>query len=277
MPELPEVETVRAQLAGILPGLTVAAVTIRRAASFPGGAVPLIGRSVMAVRRYSKLLVVDFSGGYSLTIHLKMTGRVIIESGRPPEGWDIDYPTHKHTHVTMRFTNGYRLFFHDQRTFGYLRMVPTAEVEQLPYIRTLGPEFFRNLTREQFLTAVRAGTRAIKTILLDQQRVGGVGNIYANEALWCARIHPETAGKNLSAAAAGRLFDCLEQIMRQAIAWQGASSDNFRNAFGQKGTVQQHFQVYDRSGQPCSRCGAGIRKYQMAGRGTFYCPGCQVK
>ncbi len=275
MPELPEVETVRAQLAGILPGLTVSSVDIRRAKSFHGNVDFLLSQTVLRVRRYSKLLVIDVTGNYSVIIHLKMTGRVVVAQKTVLQEWDVEYATDKHTHVVVTFTDGTSLYFHDQRTFGFVQIIPTDSVEQLNYVKTLGPEFFRNLTKARFVEIVTGSTRPIKVLLLDQQKVAGIGNIYANEALWSAKLHPMRKANSLTQKQAGLLFDCLESVMSAAIRWQGASSDNFRDAFGHKGTVQDHFRVYGQAKQPCARCGALIRKVMFMGRGTYVCPVCQ--
>lgn len=275
MPELPEVETVRSQLAGILPGLTVHAIEIRRAKSFQGNPDALVLQSVLRVRRFSKLLLIDFTGHHTAAIHLKMTGRVIAALPDTSYVWDVAYAIHKHTHVIVHFTNGTKVYFHDQRTFGYIQALPTADVTLLHYVQTLGPEFFRNLDQATFVRIVQGSTRPIKVLLLDQQKVAGVGNIYANEALWIAGISPMMRAKDLSRAQAALLFVSLESVMKDAIRCQGASSDNFRDAFGQKGTVQDHFRVYGRVKYPCLRCGTPLQKMMFMGRGTYYCVVCQ--
>ena len=280
MPELPEVETVRLQLAGVLPTQTIAHISVKRPTSFKGDHSVLVGKTILSVRRYSKLLIIDFSDNFSVAVHLKMTGRLVFQPSaaggrRPAVTWDINYPSDRHTHITFQFDSGDQLFFHDQRTFGYIQVVKTTQVEELSYIKTLGPEFFRNLTMKEFATVLKKSQRPVKTVLLDQHTVGGIGNIYANEGLWMAQIHPETPAAFLPSIQANRLFASLSEIMTKAIAWGGASNDDYRDAFGQRGTVQDHLSVYGRKGQPCLRCGHPIKKYALAGRGTYVCEQCQ--
>jgi len=124
--------------------------------------------------------------------------------------------------------------------------------------------------------ASAARRRPVKLVLMDQENIAGVGNIYANESLWCAKVHPQTRASYLNRSQAIELFACLEKILKQAIKWQGASENNYRDAFGQKGEVQEHFQAYEREGEPCARCGTLIKKLMLGGRGTYFCPHCQA-
>lgn len=278
MPELPEVETIRRQLSSVLVGLKIKSVEAKVKRVFPGDPKKIIGRTVKGLRRYSKVVVIDLDGGLSLVIHLKMTGRLVYQAKSDKhnsKNWDIDYPTDKHTHVIISFTDGSRLFFNDVRKFGWIQIILTGKVEELPYIKKLGPEFFRNLNFKEFSAIIKAATRPIKMVLMDQEKLAGVGNIYANESLWCAKINPKIKAAKLSAEQITVLFKCLEDILRQAIKWQGASDNNYRDAFGSKGEVQEHFNVYNRLDHPCPRCKTPIKKFTLGGRGTYWCPKCQ--
>lgn len=280
MPELPEVETIRLQLSSKLIGLKIKSFDARSKKIFSDEPKLVTGKTVRKLRRYSKVLVIDLTDGVSLVIHLKMTGRLVYEKfkNRPVKvkAWDIDYPKDKHTHVIIGFTNGDKLYFNDVRKFGWIRVVPTDEVEKLPYIAKLGPEFFRNLSEPEFTAVIKAGTRPVKSVLMDQEKLAGIGNIYANESLWCAKINPKIKAKELSKQRIVNLFNCLEKIMRQAIKWRGASDNNYRDAYGEKGQVQEHFNVYNRLGYPCPRCQTPVKKFTLGGRGTYYCPKCQA-
>lgn len=280
MPELPEVETIRLQLSAVLPGQKIHDVSVKRAKMFVGKPQILVGKQIRKIRRYSKLLVIDLSEDLSLVVHLRMTGRLvyrmIVDRESVIDG-EINYQNDRHTHITIRFENENILYFHDQRTFGYLQLVPTASVESLPYVKTLGPEFFRNLSEEQFIEILKSSKRPVKTVLLDQQKLGGVGNIYANEGLWMAKVHPEMAANRLSTSQAKRLFRSLSEVMTMAIKYGGTSSDNYRDANGSKGKALNKLSVYERTGKQCLRCGTAITKYITGGRGTYVCPKCQKK
>ena len=279
MPELPEVETVKLQLSRLIIGKTIKDVEIRKAKIFRGDKKSIVGKKIVGLRRFSKLLVIDLDHKLSLAIHLKMTGRLVYEdpAGKKAKSlrWEFDYNTDKHTHIVIHFSDGSKLHFHDLRQFGYIQVVDTEKVGALSYVTTLGPEFFRNLDLKQFREVLGRSGKPIKLVLMDQQKVAGVGNIYANEALWCAKIDPRKKSKELSENQVSALFACLEKIMREAIKWGGASENDFRDAFGQKGSVQNHFQAYTREGHPCTRCHTPIRKFSLGGRGTYYCSVCQ--
>ena len=280
MPELPEVETIRLQLSSVLVGKAIKGIEVRKAKLWRGDQNKVIGKKIVKLRRYSKLLVIDLTDGLSLAIHLKLTGRLVYEefkvkSEKLKVNWDINYPTDKHTHVVITFSDNSKLYFHDLRQFGYIQVVGSDAVESLPYVSSLGPEFFRNLDLATFAEIIKKGSRPIKLILMDQQKLAGVGNIYANEGLWCAKIYPKRQANALSDEQIAGLFHCLAKIIKQAIVWKGASDNDYRDAFGGKGEVQEHFNVYNREGRSCSRCQTPIKKITLGGRGTYYCPNCQ--
>jgi len=281
MPELPEVETVRMQLEAFVVGETISSVVLKTPSILHGDISVLTHQSIIGARRFSKLLVLDTTTSYSVAIHLKMTGRLIFESLKERDNvrknWEYDYSTNLHTHLIISFVSGSRLYFNDYRRFGTIDIVPTDQLLFLPYIKNLGKEFFATLTKDEFAKALSSTARAIKIVLLDQSKVGGVGNIYANEALWRSCICPEIPAKQLSRPQSDRLFTELELVMTEAKSHGGASSDNFRDLFGRKGHAQEYFAVYGKESSPCPRCETVIEKYVLGGRGTYWCPQCQKK
>jgi len=288
MPELPEVETIRLQLEKYVVGQRIQDIEVRRQSIIHGDTAIIHNQTIIAARRFSKLLVLDTDGGSSIAIHLKMTGRLIY-SEKPERkkqvsqelaishDWEIDYQTNPHTHVILIFTSGAKLYFNDYRRFGTIDVIKTNEIQELPYLKNLGKEFFVDLTAEEFKKVLSSTSRAIKVVLLDQSKIAGVGNIYANEALWRVKLDPETPAKAISAVQGQALHGALEQAMKEALARHGASSDDFRDLFGRKGQAQNYFDVYGRVGKPCPRCQTHIIKFFVGGRGTYICPECQKK
>ena len=279
MPELPEVETIRKGLENHVIGEVISDISIRMPNIIHGQTALLKQAAIVAVRRLSKLLILDTSKDISIAIHLKMTGRLILfdpQNASQQVEWEYDYLTSPHTHMTFLFESGKMLFFHDYRRFGTVDIVATADVPKLSYVKHLGKEFFRDLKLEDFLSSIVKSNRCIKTLLLDQSVVAGVGNIYANEALWEAQIHPAQPAKSLTISQKKQLFYALEEVMKMAIEYGGASSDNFRNLFEAKGKAQDYFAVYGKQGESCIRCGTTIIKNIIGGRGTYICPSCQT-
>jgi formamidopyrimidine-DNA glycosylase len=287
MPELPEVETVRTGLAQLLPGRVINSIDFDWPKSFPNAkhdvAELVIGAKMLDVRRRAKVLLIDLSSKYSLVIHLKMTGQLVFKSeaerfgaGHPSESLVGDLPD-RSTRVTLTFNDGSQLFFNDQRKFGWMRLIPTAEVINLDFFKKVGPEpladdfDWRDL-RDRLL---RRRNTNIKAALLDQTVVAGVGNIYADEALWGARLHPTTPVRDISAAKFHKLYDELVYVLRLSIEKGGSSDRNYVNAEGKRGSYISFARVFRREGQACARCGHTIEKIRVAGRGTHICPHCQ--
>lgn len=277
MPELPEVETIRLQIQKNLVGKSILSIQVRTPNIVQGEYEKLKKKQIIKARRFSKMLVIDCTGNISVLIHLKMTGRLVYDTGEYSHLWDIQYPFDRHTHSIFKLNSGQNLYYNDYRRFGYIEIIQTSKVTQHKYIANLGKEFFRNLTHNDFWDIVHSKNRAIKSLLLDQSVLGGVGNIYANEALWISKIHPSAISKTLTKEQTFMLFQSLEKIMTEAIDYHGASSDNFRDLFGVPGSAQNYFSVYGKQGQSCSRCQGVIEKIYLGGRGTFICPFCQNK
>jgi formamidopyrimidine-DNA glycosylase len=270
MPELPEVETVRIGLAELLPSRTIESIDFDWPKSFPNA----------EVRRRAKVLLVELSSKYSLIIHLKMTGQLVFRS--PTERFGAGHPNNslvgelpdKSTRVTVTFTDDSQLFFNDQRKFGWMRLLPTAEVPNLDFFKKVGPEPLAADFRWQDLRErlERRKNTNIKAALLDQTVVAGVGNIYADEALWGAKIHPATLVRQLSPAKFHKLYDELIYVLKLSIEKGGSTDRNYVDAKGKRGSYMSFARVFRREGQPCPRCGHIIEKIRVAGRGTHICP-----
>ena len=289
MPELPEVETVRRGLAELLIGRTVRRVTVFDSPkSFPNapGQIEqfLYGASVMAVRRRAKVLIIDLDSDYSLVVHLKMTGQLIFRGqqnfggGHPTDSLVGDLPD-RSTRVQIDFADDSHLFFNDQRKFGWIKLLPTVEVPQLPFMQKVGPEpLDSKTTAKEFIQRIRRRQNSmIKPAFLDQAVIAGVGNIYADEALWAAQIHPETRVKNVTDAQLNTLFTELRNILQLSIDQGGSTDKNYVDAEGRKGNYLTFAHVFRREGQACHRHpDQEIIKLKVGGRGTHICPVCQV-
>jgi formamidopyrimidine-DNA glycosylase len=287
MPELPEVETVRIGLSTLLPGRVVAKVDFDWPKSFPNapGDVQkfVIGAQVKTVDRRAKVLLIELSTNYTLVIHLKMTGQLVFRSpkaqfgaGHPSNSLIGELPD-KSTRVTLQFEDGSQLFFNDQRKFGWMRLIPTPEVMNLDFFQKVGPEplqadFTWQQLRDRLL---RRKNTNIKAALLDQTVVAGIGNIYADESLWGAKIHPTTLVRGLSDKQFKILYTELVYVLKLAIEKGGSSDKNYVNAEGKRGSYLSFARVFRRQGKTCPRCGSTIVKSRVAGRGTHTCPVCQ--
>jgi formamidopyrimidine-DNA glycosylase len=287
MPELPEVETIRTGLNRLLPGRIVAAVDFNWLKSFPNDKHSvqrfLVGAKIVEVKRRAKVLLVDLDSQYSLVVHLKMTGQLVFCSkdarfgaGHPNDSLIGKLPD-RSTRVIFTFEDGSKLFFNDQRKFGWVRLLPTAEVPSIDFMKKVGPEpldssFTWQVLREQLK---RHQNTSIKAALLNQTVLAGIGNIYADESLWGAKIHPAMVVKNLSAAQIKRLHSSLVTVLRLSIKKGGSTDKNYVDAEGRKGSYLKFASVFRREGQPCPRCANIIQKIRVAGRGTHICPHCQ--
>jgi len=294
MPELPEVETLRIQLNQYLLGLTIRKVEILKVKSFKGEGKQVIGAKIVRVQRFGKMLVLVLDSNFSLVIHLKLTGQLIYRGERQPAKIEVVDPMlftlpNKHTRVIVYFTSGDKLFFNDMRIFGWMKIVKSqisnlksqnlslklkiSDVNDL--VENLGPEPFA-IDGKEFYRIIHESSRPIKIVLMDQEKISGVGNIYANDALFLSGIHPKTPASNLSSDEAIKLHKNLVKILKDAIRWRGASEQHFRDALGQMGEVQKHFYVYQKDGENCPNgCGEKKERMNLGGRGTFFCPKCQ--
>ena len=282
MPELPEVETVRTGLAPVMEGQVIARAEVNRPDlrwPFPDGmADRLTGRRVTALRRRSKYILADLDSGETLLIHLGMSGRMLI-SGSEVGGFYHDHPAPaKHDHVVLHMGQGARITFNDARRFGAMDLMPTDRQEDHWLIRDLGPEPLGNSFDEDYLVARLKGRNTpIKSALLDQRLVAGLGNIYVCEVLFRAGIHPARKAGRISAARVRSLVPLIRDVLTEAIAAGGSSLRDYRQADGELGYFQHGFQTYDREGAPCLTpdCTGRIRRIVQSGRSSFFCPTCQ--
>jgi formamidopyrimidine-DNA glycosylase len=296
MPELPEVETMRLGLEKYLVGKTILSVDVRTQSIFSGDPNLLIGAEVVTVRRKGKGLIIDLSNGFSLAVHVKMTGQLVYRKNdkqktinnkneamginfHPSLGIAESLPN-KHTHVifTLRTKNqdqGTKLYYNDIRKFGWMQVVETEEALSLPFFRALGPDPLSNLSIEQFNNIVHVSHAPIKSVLMDQSKIAGVGNIYANEALFEAKIDPRKPAKQLRKKEQQALFSSLIHVLTLGLQFGGASDNTYIKVDGTQGSFQHHFQVYRRHGQACPICGSTIERIVVGGRGTFLCSTCQ--
>jgi formamidopyrimidine-DNA glycosylase len=270
VPELPEVETIARGLANAIAGKTIASasVALAKIAVAPAGrsfAVDLPGETVAGVSRRAKFIVIELVSGRRLTVHLRMTGRLIFQ----PAGWAAAYP---YTHISLEFTDGSRVAFADVRQFGRMRLLESGEVWDADGgVEPLSEGF----TCELFLSMLDGRRTPIKVFLLDQSRISGVGNIYACEALWEAGIRPSRPAHKVSRPARRRLHRALRGVLARSIEARGTSVDDYVDAEGLKGGFQNQLSVYGRLGEPCPRCGTPIVRTVLSQRGTWWCRTCQ--
>lgn len=287
MPELPEVETVRRGLSQLIIGRKVKKVVHDTPKSFPSAAADvesfLINAEIKEVRRRAKVLLIDLSTEYTLVIHLKMTGQLVFRdgavafgAGHPNDSLIGELPD-RSTRVTFTFIDGSHLYFNDQRKFGWVKLLPTLEVPNIDFMKKVGPEplehdFTPVQFRERF---TRRAKSPIKAALLDQTVVAGVGNIYADESLWGAKIHPLRKVATITNDEFDTLYTELRDVMNLAIEKGGSTDKNYVNAEGKRGSYMDFARVFRREGKPCPRCSRIIVKFKAAGRGTHICPNCQ--
>lgn len=272
MPELPEVETVRRSLRAALRDRRIAEVTRIAWARTIAEPAPdvfrelLHDRAILDVDRRAKYVVIRLDHDDALVVHLRMTGRLTIV--------DADEQPDQHTHVVLRLDNGQQLFFRDTRKFGRIWLLDRDGLAVL--YGKLGPEpLDEALTAEEFRTLLRKRKGRIKPLLLDQKLIAGLGNIYVDEALWRAQIHPLQTVAELRDAQIDALYDAIRAVLTVSIERRGTTFADYRDAWGFSGGNQHFLNVYDRKGQPCPRCGTPIERIVVAQRGTHICPHCQ--
>jgi formamidopyrimidine-DNA glycosylase len=290
MPEGPEVETIRRGLEVSIVGQEITGVDVLFEKSLPVSAGLLtqmvVGAGVAHVARRAKVLLIELDNDYTLMFHLKMTGQMVLvksdgeryAGGHPNVSMRGDLPDTS-TRVLFSFISGDILYFNDQRKFGWIKLVPTSEVELDPLVARLGPEVLSEQFSASYLTGVlkRHKGAPVKAVILDQSTVGGIGNIYADESLHLARIHPSRLSGSLKPDETGRLTTAMRDIMSLGIAHGGTSFAHYVNSLGGTGDYLEHARVFRREGQLCAVCGTMIEKIRVAGRGTHVCPTCQVR
>ncbi|WP_084420399.1 bifunctional DNA-formamidopyrimidine glycosylase/DNA-(apurinic or apyrimidinic site) lyase [Henriciella litoralis] len=281
MPELPEVETVRRGLSPIMDGKRILSVQLNRAnLRFPfaeGFAERLTGARIERLGRRAKFLVAELETGEALIMHLGMSGRFTITGqGTPGEFHHEIAPNSKHDHVILNMEGGHIVTYNDPRRFGFMELWPLAEMETYPRLAGFGPEPLTNGFSHAWLNdALRDKSGPIKSVLLDQRTIAGLGNIYVCEALYRAGISPRRRASTVPGSRAARLAPAINDVIAEAIQAGGSSISDFKAASGELGYFQHSFAVYDREGEPCKKCGAPIKRIVQSGRSSFYCGNCQ--
>lgn len=284
MPELPEVETVKNGLQRFLINKTISKVTYDWPKSFPNDKFTtdrfLISAKILSINRRGKAIIINLNSDYSLVIHLKMTGQLVYKddkerfgAGHPNDSLVNKLPD-KSTRVIFSFEDSSQLFFNDQRKFGWVRLLPTIEVPNIDFFKKIGPEPLEPTFTWQVL-AQRLAKRPnslIKAALLDQTVLAGIGNIYADESLWGAKIHPATRVNKISVQKIKLLHQAIQDVLKLGIEKGGSTDKNYVDAEGKRGSYLKFANVFRREGLLCPRCGATIVKLRVAGRGTHICP-----
>lgn len=282
MPELPEVETIKNDLNQLVAGKKIKSVDINLAKQIkmpPGRFLKLVqGVKVKKVRRRAKVLIVELSNGYNLVFHLKMTGQLIYKKkdklaggGHPIKQALLKLPN-KYSHVVFNFFDGSRLFFNDTRQFGWVKLVNSSELSKLE--NEFGPEPL-GISFGEFRELFRNKKSVIKPLLMDQKFLAGIGNIYAQEALFCAGILPQRRANTLKNEELHKLYNYLRKILRLAIKMKGTSSRDYVDAFGRGGSMEKYLKVYRRAGKACKKCKNKLKLVKQAARATVYCNKCQ--
>ena len=302
IPELPEVETIRLGLQQYLVGHTILDVEIRLPKIVEGNIAKVIGAKVIGVRRFGKGLVIDLDNEYCIAVHIKLTGQLIYENQelRIKNHGKVKIIKntfgglpHKWTHVIFKLkaqnekrkinkdADAY-LFYNDFRQFGWIKIIKSSKLKEQSFFRDLGPELIPSpdsgqarMTKDMFAEIVKKTKGPIKPLLLDQKKIAGIGNIYANDGLYDAKIDPRRKANTLSSEEIDRLYTSLIKVLQKGLEAGGASELSYVNALGQEGNYQKHFLVYAQDGKPCQRDGTIIEKIMLGGRGTYFCPKCQ--
>ncbi len=284
MPELPEVETIRKGLAARIVGLKITGGELHFPKAVIGDLGTVQGATITAVERLGKLLIFKLDVPYVITIHLKMTGQLIWQSangedpvmGGHPEKSYLEPHPHRHTRFSFALSDGSQLFFNDLRKFGKIQIVPAAELAEVRFIKTLAPEPASPEFTVDYLTQKLAKrTSPIKPLLLDQTIIAGLGNIYADESLFRAKILPLRPANSLSTEELVALHAAIKETLEIALKHGGSSSRDYVDAVGNKGTFLAVATVYHRTGLPCVVCGSPIERIKLGGRSTHFCANCQ--
>jgi formamidopyrimidine-DNA glycosylase len=288
MPELPEVETMRMQLNKFLPGHKIISVEVNNRRVFEGDEKLLVGAKFVKARRFGKVGVLDLDNGYSILTHVKLTGQFIYRGPNLKIEGNLSKKVvggvpGPHTLVVFTLDNAGVLYYNDIRRFGWIRIEKTENVENEKFIKSLGPEPHvakgfagQALTFDYFANLLSKSKRNIKVLLMDQTKIGGVGNIYANDALWLSQISPKRTANTLSGNETAGLYNAIETVLKAGLKYGGASELAFVTPDGNEGQYQDHSLVYGHQGQLCTNCKTNkIEKFFLGGRGTYWCPNCQ--
>ena len=295
MPELPEVETIRLGLQKYLVGHKIVGVDVKLKRIFTGSAKQIIGAKITGVERFGKGLVINLDNGFCIAVHIKLTGQLIYNDLAFVRNRNIHLSQdkvgtlpNKFTHVIFNLDKDAKLYYNDIRQFGWIKIIKREDLKTLSFFKDLGPEPLPSsgqapLTFEQFKNILSKSALSVKVLIMDQKRIGGVGNIYANDALFLAGIDPRKKAKEVTKNEAKKLFNAILTVLKNGLKYGGASELTFVNAIGEEGSYQNHFLAYGKKGEKCSGCGRRlggtsgpeggiIQKIFLGGRGTFFCP-----
>jgi formamidopyrimidine-DNA glycosylase len=281
MPELPEVESIRLQLEKFIIGHKINGLEIRWQNIFSGEKNKILGSRIIDARRFGKALVIDFENGFSLVIQIKMTGQLIYKGPNKHKAEGLSPKVlgglgGKHTHIVFKLDRGGILYYNDVRKFGRIMVAESKKLKaESKFLAKLGQEFLKDMTLEKFSKILKNSGKPIKILLMEQDKMAGVGNIYANDALWLAAINPQLPANNLQQEQQRKLFKAIETVLKEGIKRGGASELAFVTPDGGEGHYQDFTLVYGREKEPCKKCKTQIRKVKLGGRGTYYCPKCQ--
>ncbi len=275
MPELPEVETIKRGLQKSIKGCTILDVATDTPKMIQGKTLKdfkkeIKWKKIIGIERKGKLLIINLNSGQNLVFHLKIAGRLLVRE----QGAQED----EYTHIVFKLSKGKELRFADLRKFGWVRLVPKTKMFELPAIKELGIDpLSKEFTFKKFLDIIEKHRGVVKKFLMNQKVIAGVGNIYASEILWKAKIHPERKVEDLNEKEKLALYRATLAILKKAIKLKGASVNQYVDAFGEKGGFEKELNAYQKAGESCSRCGTRIAKITIGGRSTFFCPRCQKK
>ena len=287
MPELPEVETIRRGLEPLILKKKIVQVDVdtQTRKAFQGDEKDVVDTIVVGLRRRGKALLIDLSNGMTMMIHLRMTGQLIwrgiderdnFAAGHPSKNFMAELPNSQ-TRVSFVFEEG-ALYFNDQRKFGFVKVLSTEKVEEEKFIRELAKEPWEMTTKELFERCQRHAKAPIKAVLLDQKVIAGLGNIYADESLFYASVHPAKKAGELTEEQVSLILEGAISVMMESIDSGGSTMATYVKPDGSTGSYLENFaKVFRREGRDCVRCGETILKTRVAGRGTHYCPKCQKK
>lgn len=277
MPELPEVETIRLYLHKYIIGKTIQKIEILYKNSFIGNTHDVVNQKVIDSLRFGKVLNLKLHNGKFVSFHLKMSGQILYSELRKNAAFPVKIPLAENsqmpgrtTRVVIDFSDGSALFFNDLRKFGWVKVTNTEE-------GTKAPDVTRSEFTELYLKSIvdKSG-KPIKALLMDQEKIAGIGNIYANDALFVAGIQPLRISKTLSPKEIAKLYNAVKNVIKEGLHYGGTSAtDIYVTPDGTKGNYQDHFKVYGKEGKPCIRCGTKIVRKKLGGRSSFYCPQCQ--
>ncbi|MFH1909871.1 MAG: bifunctional DNA-formamidopyrimidine glycosylase/DNA-(apurinic or apyrimidinic site) lyase [bacterium] len=303
MPELPEVEIIKRGLKNKIIGRKIDDIDVKKPKIFRGDRSKVIGSKISKIIRHAKMIEIDFANGKALLIHLKMTGQLVfqgkvksekparrrsasadagggkideVRGGHPDKNYLGKLPN-KFTHVIFRFKDGSVLYFNDLRKFGYIKIFDQKELGESKELKNLGPDPFTKGLNEEYLMhiASKRPRAKIKQILMDQTVISGIGNIYADESLFCAGISPLRQARDVSRTEFSKLIGCIKKVLKKGLEYGGSSENTFVNVEGKQGKMQEHFQIYRKTGQNCPRGCGKVKRIVVGGRGTHFCPVCQ--